>query len=76
MITGDNSDNSLTCVGMFVYQVCTTCHLLSSDINECENVNICGFGTCANNDDGTFYQCTCQGGAMTTGSGNGLTCIG
>ena len=50
---------------------------LSLDINECEeDLDICGLGTCSNNDDGTFYECECQDGAMTTGSGGNLTCVG
>ena len=47
------------------------------DIDECEeNSDICGLGTCSNNDDGTFYECECQDGAMATGSGGNLTCTG
>ena len=54
-------------------------HHFYPDINECtQNPEICGLGTCANNDDGTFYECICQDGAMTTGTNtNGsLTCVG
>ena len=48
-----------------------------SDINECtQNPDICGLGTCSNNDDGTFYECNCQDGAMITGLNNNLTCVG
>ena len=52
--------------------------LHSLDINECLVPNICGLGACTNNDDGTFYQCDCQDGAVVTGmnSDNSLTCIG
>ena len=47
------------------------------DVNECEeDLDICGLGTCSNNDDGTFYECECQDGAMITGSGGNLTCVG
>ena len=49
------------------------------DIDECsETPGICGLGTCANNDDGTFYECNCQNGAMTTGQNSlgTLTCVG
>ena len=47
------------------------------DINECEeDLDICGLGTCSNNDDGTFYECECQDGAMTTGSDGNLMCVG
>ena len=49
---------------------------LNVDINECETSSICGLGTCSNNDDGTFYECECQDGAMTTGSGGNITCVG
>ena len=50
---------------------------LSADIDECtETPGICGLGTCSNNDDGTFYECTCQDGTMLTGSGSTLTCVG
>ena len=28
------------------------------------------------NNDGTFYQCVCQPGAMTSGTGASLTCVG
>ena len=49
------------------------------DINEwTQNPNICGLGTCSNNGDGMFYECTCQDGAMATGtnSAGNLTCVG
>ena len=53
---------------------------ISLDINECsETPGICGqLGTCANNDDGTFYECNCQNGAITTGQNSlgTLTCVG
>ena len=46
-------------------------------MNECEeDLDICGLGTCSNSDDGTYYECECQDGAMITGSGGNLTCIG
>ena len=48
------------------------------DINECtEDMTICGFGTCSVTSDG-LYQCTCDDGAMATGSNTDrtLTCIG
>ena len=40
--------------------------------------DICGLGTCTNNDDGTFYQCDCPDGTMLTGtnSDGSLTCVG
>ena len=50
----------------------------TQDINECtENMAICGFGTCSVTSDG-LYQCTCDDGAMATGSNTDrtLTCIG
>ena len=64
-----------------VYYVCSllTPSFFKPDINECaQNSDICGLGTCSNNDDGAFYECTCQDGAMITGTNtNGsLTCIG
>ena len=52
---------------------------LFSDVNECtQNPNICGLGTCSNNGNGNFYECSCQGGAMLTGTNvdGSLTCIG
>ena len=41
------------------------------------NPTICGFGTCSVTSDG-LYQCSCQEGAMITGSNTdgSLTCIG
>ena len=49
----------------------------SSDIDECSvDPDICGLGSCTNNDNGTFYQCVCQDGAETTGAGANLTCVG
>ena len=41
------------------------------------NPTICGFGTCSVTSDG-LYQCSCQDGAMITGSNTdgSLTCIG
>ena len=41
------------------------------------NPTICGFGTCSVTGDG-LYQCSCQEGAMITGSNTdgSLTCIG
>ena len=52
-------------------------NLFHLDIDECtENDAICELGTCSNNDDGTFYECSCQDGAMTAGSEDNLTCIG
>ena len=56
----------------FVYNI------VAPDINECtQTPGICGLGTCSNND-GTFYECSCQNGAMISGSNsNGsLTCVG
>ena len=53
--------------------------LFSLDINECtQNLDICGLGTCSNNGDGMFYECTCQDGTMATGinSAGNLTCVG
>ena len=54
--------------------------LLYPDINECspDPNNICGLGTCNNIDDGNFYTCICQNGAMTTGTSfdGTLTCVG
>ena len=47
------------------------------DIDECEEIlNICGLGMCSNNADGEYYDCDCQDGSMTTGSGGNLTCVG
>ena len=81
MLTGTSSDGSLTCVGMCYsvysqYQSFLIFH--SQDINECTmNPTICGFGTCSVTSDG-LYQCSCQDGAMITGSNTdgSLTCIG
>ena len=41
------------------------------------NPTICGLGTCSVTSDG-LYQCSCQDGAMITGSNTdgSLTCIG
>ena len=51
--------------------------LVFQDMNECEeDLDICGLGTCSNNDDGMYYECDCQDGAMTTGSGGNLRCVG
>ena len=48
-----------------------------ADTNEClVNPDICGLGTCTNNDDGTFYQCNCQDGAEPSGADATLTCVG
>ena len=52
---------------------------LLSDINECTSTpNICGLGTCSNIIGGGFYECTCQNGAMLTGTNSDgtLTCSG
>ena len=40
------------------------------------NPDICGLGSCTNNDDGTFYQCDCQDGAEPSGADATLTCVG
>ena len=48
------------------------------DVNECALYpTICGLGTCSVTSDG-LYQCTCQDGAMITGSNTdgSLICIG
>ena len=51
--------------------------IVFQDINECEeDLDICGLGICNNNDDGAFYECECQDGAITTGSSRNVTCIG
>ena len=58
---------SLTAVILFSF---------SLDINECsEDPDVCGLGTCSN-EDGAFYECICQDGATATGSGGSLTCTG
>ena len=62
-----------------IHHLIPNCHSFYSDIDECsETPGICGLGTCANNDDGTFYECNCQNGAMTTGQNSlgTLTCVG
>ena len=49
------------------------------DLNECNEMpERCGFGICINNENATFYNCLCQGGAMITGerSQGNLTCVG
>ena len=48
-------------------------------MNECTEVpGRCGLGTCSNNENGIFYECICQNGAMMSGSNTDgtLTCIG
>lgn len=53
--------------------------LRSSDINECtETRGICQLGDCIDKEDGVFYECECNDGAMLTGSSidGTLTCIG
>ena len=77
MTTG--SEDNLTCIGQYILVPITKTHIYLSDIDECsENEDICGLGTCSNNDDGTFYECTCQDGAKLNGSNsdNSLTCVG
>ena len=52
---------------------------LFPDVNECTEVpGRCGLGTCSNNENGMFYECICQNGAMISGSNTDgtLTCIG
>ena len=52
---------------------------ISTDTDECtQTPEICGLGTCTNNDDGTFYECSCQDGAVLTEIGNTgtFTCVG
>ena len=83
MISGSNSDGTLMCVGkccsiVYTYIVISS-SLIKLDINECTSMpNICGLGTCSNNINGAFYECSCQNGAMLTGlNSNGtLTCVG
>ena len=50
-----------------------------TDIDECAlRPNVCGVGTCINNDDGRFYECVCPDGAVRTGSSSDgtLRCFG
>ena len=78
MTTG--SGGNLTCVGkglVVTYVSYSLIFRVLQDINECEeDLDICGLGTCSNNDDGAFYECECQDGAMITGSSGNLTCVG
>ena len=58
--------------------LCPSSHL-TPDINECmQTPDICGLGTCSNNDNGMFYECTCQDGATTIGNSSDgtLMCVG
>ena len=86
-MSGSNTDGTLTCIGRsnsLAKKFYTSLFLnasisISLDIDECsETPGICGLGTCTNNDEGTFYECNCQNGAMTTGQNSlgSLTCVG
>ena len=49
------------------------------DTDECtENEDICGLGTCTNNENAMFYECSCPSGSRLSGmnTDNTLTCIG
>ena len=65
---------------MFMLYITTLYIILACpDINECmQTPGICGLGTCSNNDNGMFYECTCQNGTLITGTNTDgtLTCIG
>ena len=64
---------------VLIHNTLFTFFLIQPDFNECiQNPEICGFGTCNNNDNGTFYECTCEDGAMITGTNSDgtLTCVG
>ena len=67
------------CIMLLCSSYICVCIFTQLDINECtQNPDICGFGDCSNNDNGAFYECMCQDGAMLTGvNSNGtLTCVG
>ena len=77
--TGTNTDNSLRCIGKLVasFDIYYS-SFFSQDFDECSvEPDVCGsLGTCTNNDGGSFYECDCQDGAETSGTGNTLTCVG
>ena len=80
MLTEIGNSGTFTCVGMLLCSLLENVKLICyfcPDIDECsDDPDICGLGSCTNNDNGTFYQCVCQDGAETTGAGPNLTCVG
>ena len=63
---------------VFVNQIKVNQCLIFLDVNECLQPNICGLGTCSNNENGGFYDCNCPPGSQETGSNTdgSLTCVG